>query len=281
MRFFYVSGIGVMLGMISCLPDPLPVDGIPQLKPKIVVSTQIIPNQSVLVFLTKSVGALGAGRDSDFEEMVEKIAINDALVIVYNESVRDTLTFLKAGLYASTSIPFEEGQAYSLIVESPSMGNVTATTQVKTQVLFNSLKASFYYTGFDTLINLNYSYQDIPGPNWYMVNVQRVTSIYKPEDFLNPELFTHLEVDAHFMNQLRVNELKVFMQRDFVPGDTLGVFLFNISQDYYKFIELRLDSRFNFSDFLGEPANYPTNIKGGLGFFNLHIPDVQILVLDE
>jgi hypothetical protein len=90
-----------------------------------------------------------------------------------------------------------------------------------------------------------------------------------------------LEVDKNFDGQLRANELKVFMRRDFVPGDTLVIFLSNISEEYYKFIQLRLDSRFNFAEFLGEPANYPTNIKGGLGFFNLYIPHVEILILND
>lgn len=267
--------------MVSCIPDPLPVDGIPQLKPRIVVSTQIIPDQSVLIFLTKSVGALEADEDSDLDELVAQIAINDARVILYNETFRDTLTLLDNGLYASISIPFEPGQAYTLLVESPTMGTVTATTEVKQQVLFNSLEAEIYNTGYDTLIDLDYSYQDLPGKNWYMLNVQRVTGTYEPEDFLNPQLFTHLETDAGFENELRTSRLRVFERRDFVPGDTLGIFLSNISEEYYNFIQLRLDSRFNFSDFLGEPANYPTNINGGLGFFNLYIPDVQFLVVEE
>jgi len=271
----------LFMALYACIPDPLPVDGIPQLKPKIVVSTQIVPNQSVVIFLTRTVGALDASKDSDLEELVKQIAINDAVVVIYNEDFRDTLTFLENGVYSSVTIPFQEGQEYSLLVESASMGKVTATTQVKAQVLFNSLEASIYDTGFDTLVNLNYSYQDIPDPNWYMVNVQHLTQEYEIKDFLNPQLFTHLETDAGFENQLHVNELKVFMRRDFVPGDTLGIFLSNISREYYDFIQLRLDSRFNFSDFLGEPANYPTNIKGGLGFFNLHIPDVRIVVLEE
>ena len=33
-------------------------------------------------------------------------------------------------------------------------------------------------------------------------------------------------------------------------------------------------------EFLGEPINYPSNVKGGKGFFNLYIPDFRIFVLE-
>ena len=49
----------------GCLPEPLDVDGIPVVKPQIVVSTQIIPDQSLIVLLTKTFGALDASDDSD------------------------------------------------------------------------------------------------------------------------------------------------------------------------------------------------------------------------
>ena len=47
------------------LPDPLEVDDIPVVKPQIVVSSQIVPDQSLVVLLTKTFGALGANDDSD------------------------------------------------------------------------------------------------------------------------------------------------------------------------------------------------------------------------
>lgn len=30
-----------------------------------------------------------------------------------------------------------------------------------------------------------------------------------------------------------------------------------------------------------EPINYPANVIGGYGFFNLAIPDVEVVVVDE
>lgn len=278
MKFYF--GLAILLLLSACVPEPLPVDDIPQLKSKIVVASQIIPDQTVAIFLTKSVGALDADRNSELEELLAQVAINDAVVIIYNETFRDTLDFVSLGAYTSTNIPLTSGTTYSLLVDSPTLGKVTATTTVLSQPQFNLTEAEIFDTGFDTLATVRYSFQDIPGPNWYMFNVQRISQELEPDDLLNPEIFTHLETDKGFENQLRQNELKIFLRRDFIPGDTLAFFLSNISKEYYAFNQLRLDSRFNLADFLGEPANYPTNVKGGLGFFNLYIPDVRILVLE-
>lgn len=269
----------IFLSLASCIPDPLLMDEIPQLKPKIVVSTQMATNQTVAIFLTKSIGALDASDDTDIEQLLEQIVINDAQVVIYNDSFADTLLFTGNGVYVSAAIDFEEGDEFKLSIESPSMGKVSSITHVKGQVNFESIEGSIYDTGYDTLAEIRYSFDDPAGRNFYMVNVQRITSEAEPDDFLNPRIFTSLMHDATFDQQTYFEELKVLGGRDFVPGDTLGVFLSNISEEYYDFMKVRLDSRYNFADFLGEPANYPTNVVGGLGYFNLYIPDLRIVIL--
>lgn len=268
---------GMLVILASCLPEPLSVDGIPQLKPKIVVSSQIDDDQTLLILLTKSVGALEANDNSNAEELLNLIAINDAVVTVRTRDFSETLTPLGNGVYISVTIPLEAGVEYFLEVESPSMGTVTASTFVESPVKFDFLEASIYYTGFDTLVEVSYGFDDLVGENFYMFNLQRLTNDFEPEDLLNPQIFTQLVDDKGFEGDSYFDRKRVFANRDFVPGDTVGIFLSNISEQYYDFMQIRLDSRFSFADFLGEPANYPSNIKGGLGFFNLYIPDVRIL----
>jgi hypothetical protein len=280
MRIYIVIGF-VLIMLAACLPEPLAVDGVPQLRPQMVVSSQVITDQSVVILLTKSVGALEADEDSDVEALLEQIAINDATVIISSGNFLDTLTFLEQGTYGSAPVPLTEGAEFLLRVESPSMGTVTAATRVMAQVEFQSIEARLYDNGFDTLAEVNFSFLDPPGENYYMFNVQRVTDELEVEDLLNPRLFTELFEHHGPEGQLRNANLRVFAGRDFMPNDTLAFFLSNLSKPYYNFMQLRLDSRFNFADFLGEPANYPTNITGGLGFFNLYIPDVRILRLEE
>jgi Domain of unknown function (DUF4249) len=281
MRIFGFLCIGLCAGlMLACFPEPLSVDDIPQLKPKIVVSTQVTSDQSVLVLLTKSVGALDASEDSDPQQLIDQIAINDATVRVQLEDITYDFFFLGNGVYTSGQLPLVPNSEYKLTVQSISMGVVTAFTTVKKPIPFDFLQANIFYTGFDTLAEVSYGFTDPQEKNFYMFNVQRLTREFEAEDGLNPDIFIDLIDDNEIVDNQYQARKRVEAKRDFVPGDTIGVVLSNITEEYFKFMQIRADARFNFSEFLGEPANYPTNIEGGLGFFNLHIPDVRILQLE-
>ena len=264
----------------SCLPEPLDVKGIPVVKPQIVVSTQIIPDQSVVVLLTKTFGALDASDDSDPEELLKQIAIDDATVTIAGPQGTYELEPLENGLYGGLIIPFEVGEAYELKVNSESLGQVSAVTTVKPLVSFDDIKAELVFNGFDdTLAQITYQLSDPVEQNWYMLNVQQIERDEVLDDLLNPRAFTRLMDDQNFNGRVHKETFRVF-PRDFIPGDTIAVLLSNISKDYYDFIDLRLDNRFSFVEYLGEPVNYPSNVKGGKGFFNLYIPDVKVFVLE-
>jgi hypothetical protein len=101
------------VGLVSgCLPDALDVTGIPVVKPQIVVSTQIIPDQSLVVLLTKSFGALDASDDSDPEVLLDQIAINDAVVTIIGPAGSYELQSLDHGAYGGILIPFADGEEY-------------------------------------------------------------------------------------------------------------------------------------------------------------------------
>ena len=276
-KYFILLILTVLTG---CLPDPLSVDGIPVVKPQIVVSTQIIPDQSIVVFLTKTFGALEASDRSDPETLLNQIAVNDATVTITGPGGTYTLPFLDNGIYGSLIIPFEAGQVYELKVVSESLGEVSAVTTVKPLVTFDEISASLHYTGFDdTLAQVTYQFKDAIGKNAYMLNVQHIERDELLEDLLNPNSYTRLLEDANFDGQEYGETFRVF-PRDFSPGDTITVSLSNISEEYYKFMQLRLDNRFSFIEYLGEPINYPSNVKGGKGFFNLYVPDIRWFVME-
>ena len=155
--------------LYACIPEPLPVRLIPVVKPEIVVNTQIIPGESVVVLLTKTFGALDADENSDPEDLLAQLAVDDAVVILSSETQIDTLLNLGNGIYGGVFIDFQEGQTYRLYVQSESLGVVTAETQVLAPVPFDDIEASLYFTGFDdTLAQITYSVLDPVEQNWYM-----------------------------------------------------------------------------------------------------------------
>jgi hypothetical protein len=265
----------------SCLPDPLEVKNVPKVKPEIVVSTQIIPEQGLLVLLTKTIGALDASNESDPQELISQIAVDDAEVVVEGSAGIYALDSLGDGLYGGIAIPFVEGEQYTLRVKSLSLGEVQATTTVLPQINFQSVDAKLYYNNFDdTLAEVSYALADPAVANYYMINVQEVEREDLAENLINPRAFTTLVDDKTFNGGTYTETFRVF-PRDYQPGDTIAVSLSNISDEYYRFIKLRLDNRFSFVEFLGEPTNYPSNVIGGRGFFNLYLPDVRLFVLEE
>lgn len=280
--YYFTGLLLLMLIVTSCLPEPLEVKDIPEVKPQIVVNTQILSDGSMAVLLTKTFGALEASDDSDPQELLNQIAVNDAIVIIEGPTGVDTLIFLQTGFYGGVTLNLQEGERYQLTAISETLGEVTATTIVKPQVRFDDIDVNLYFTGYDdTLAQVTYQLNDPPGKNHYMINVQHI-SLQNPveEQLLNPRAFTKLLDDHSFDGQPFGETFRAF-PRDYAAGDTVSVLLSNISEDYYDFIQLRLDTRFSFVEFISEPANYPTNVSGGKGFFNLYIPDVRFFVMEE
>jgi hypothetical protein len=282
-RYWLEKGIAILLfgiTTVSCIPDPLAVEGIPVVKPQIVVSSQIIPDQSLVILLTKSFGALDANGDSDPETLLNQIAIGDAEVTLVGPDETYELTPLTLGFYGGIIIPFEAGQEYTLYVDSPTLGEVHATTVVKPQVPFDAIEAKLFFNGVsDTLAQITHRFIDPVNKNWYMLNVQEVEQEDIIQNVINPRAFTRLLEDTEFENTGYEETFRVF-PREYDPGDTIAVSISNISEEYYRFMEMRQDNRFSFVEFLGEPVNYPTNVVGGKGFFNLYIPDIRTFVLE-
>lgn len=273
--------LAICLLVAACIPEPLEVEGIPVVKPQIVVNTQIIPDQSLVVLLTKSFGALDASEDSDAQELLDQIAVEDATVTISNARQTYNLAALGSGVYGGIFIPFSAGEEYTLHVTSETLGDVSATTTVKPMISFDDIEAELYFDGYDdTLVQVIYTLTDPVDKNWYMLNVQHIERDELIEDALNPRSFMRLLDDTEFDGPKYGEAFRAF-QRDFSPGDTVAVFLSNISEEYYNFMKLRLDNRFSFIEYLSEPVNYPSNVVGGKGFFNLYVPDIRTFVLEE
>jgi hypothetical protein len=263
----------------SCIPDPLAVDGIAQLKPKIVVSTQIVPGGALVVLVTKSIGALDAGRGSDPQALISQIALDSAKVWLTHEGRIDSLPDLGNGLYGNVNLNLQANRDYTLNIRTKELGEVSAVAQLKSQVPFQTIDVKLYTSIYDSAALVNYSLQDPIGPNWYMINVQKYSQKNDINTYLNPRVFTRLVRDSINEGKIVKEEFRVLF-RKFSKGDTVAVFLSNISEEYYGFLKLRNDRRYNASAFASEPLNFNSNIKNGLGYFNMHLPDVRIFVLE-
>lgn len=271
--------IGVALLLSSCVPEPLDVDGLVFPDTQIVVSSMILPDKSVAVLLTKSIGALEASEESDPRKLIEDIAINDAEVtLTMNDSVY-RLNLLQDGIYQAFGIPLAEGHECHLKVVSPSLGSVTATTVVQSPIYFDTVNAVPYVNEYnDYWAQVTYTIQDPPSENYYLLNVQEARRKEVVENILKPDAYTR-QVDDKAFNAQKFSERFPAMNKNFYPGDSIEVSLSNVSLDYFNYVTLRLENKLELVEIFSEPIHYPTNVRGGRGFFTLHLTDVRVIVL--
>lgn len=265
----------------SCMPEPLEVENVPGIKPQIVVSSQVMSDTVLAVILTRTISALDANDDSDPQALASVIAITDAKVTLTVNNKDYVLPHVQDGAYEGKYITLKPGDVCDLKVESPSLGEVSATTVVQPPIYFDSVRAEAYFNGYyDFLAEVTYSLKDPPVENFYMINVQGAKRDVMIQNIMNPDAYTKLFEDKIFNGQ-DYSEVFRAAPQDFVPGDSVAVSLANVSQEYYQFLKLRMENKLGLVEMLSEPINYPTNIKGGRGFFNLHLPDVRVMVLEQ
>lgn len=263
----------------SCMPDPLEVDGLKVPKTRIVVSSLVLPDSSVAILLTKSIGALEASKDSDLEALIAEIAINDAEVTIAANGSIYPLKLLQDGVYQGFDIPLIAGNECHLRVVSKAFGEVRATTVVQAPVYFDTVNAEAQPNEYnDYWAQVSYTINDPPSQNYYVLNVQEAKRKDVTEDILKPDAYTRRVEDKTFNHQ-RFSERFRAMNKTYYPGDSIEVSIASVSEDYFNYVRLRVENGLELVELFSEPVYYPTNIEGGRGFFNLHLTDVRVIVL--
>lgn len=263
----------------SCIPDPLEIDNLEFPEAKIVVSSIVLPDQSVAILLTRSIGALEASDESDPRELITEIAINDAEVTLMVDGTIYPLNLLQDGVYQGIGIPLVAGTECHLKVVSQLYGEVSASTVVQAPIYFDTVQAQPYMNEHNLYwAEVSYTIKDPPTPNYYLLNVQKAKRKDVIDDILKPEAHTRQVEDKKF-NAHEFSEMFRAVNKNFYPGDSLEVSLSNVSLDYFKYVGLRLENQLELVEVFSEPVYYPTNIRGGRGFFTLHLTDVRVVVL--
>lgn len=273
---FYYSAILVITVIVaSCLPDPLQTGEMPTLESKMVISSQMLPRRGLTIIVTRSLDALDAGSESDLENLLRQIVVQDAVAILHYGNQTDTLLNLGNGVYEDLNVTWREGVRYTLNVKSETLGEVSSDAMMIPPVPFDSVTTRLVYSSIDSLLQTNFTFTDRPGKNYYVVSVQEIPNLQDPDQLLNPPIFNHLIDDTGFDGQEIRGQFTTFYPR-FSRGDSVAVFLSTVSAEYYNFLQMRNDDRYNLATFASEPLRYPTNVQGGYGFFNLHLPSVRL-----
>ena len=272
----------------ACRPDSLEID-LPEAPAQIVVFSQVIPDELMTVSLMRTLDALQFSEsegDSLSQDIFNNLHVTDATVTVSCRAVTDTLFEVGAGFYASVSTPQFTNEAYTLRIITPEGESLTATNQMLPIVSFKSIQPEVIRDSIGGQVKIAFEIADTPEKNWYMLN------FYKPQEadlsgidlnsffgansnvLVRTELLNDATItDGTFTGIIDLPELS--------PSDSLLVSLSNISESYYQFLEVRENADNFLTEITKEPLSLPTNVEGGLGFFNTHFPDLHLFDLNE
>ncbi|MEM9896166.1 MAG: DUF4249 family protein, partial [Bacteroidota bacterium] len=117
--------------------------------------------------------------------------------------------------------------------------------------------------------------------NWYSVNVfdpvafadETSENLLSLNGGNNGVIYERLLSDQTFSRQVFSDTVRLLEP---AASDTIAVFFTNISEGYFRFLDVRQRFGGILSD--SEPVNFPTNVVNGLGYFTFNRPQVQVLV---
>lgn len=264
----------------GCVPDPLPLE-IEQIEPSPVIWSQAIPDQSVIVYMARTFGALeyseNNNADTSGQALLSQVLTSNALLTLSGGGQTDTLGEISNGLYATLNANLIPGEEYTLKALDPLLNKrVEATTRMMPTVSLNNLS---YTIINDTTLDVHYQFADPPGANYYAIHFYsrfndplEIPDPLEAGGIVKTELISDLEVGTGLINRT--------YRLDFLESDTLYVSLNNISETYFDYLQQRERSGNLFTQAVAEPITFLSNVTGGYGIFTLHFPDIQMLVVE-
>jgi hypothetical protein len=286
--YIFLAIAAIIASQTGCRPKPLPIE-LPQADGKMVVASQIIPNTTMLITLSRSFNALTPTDTNPGNTLLDQILVTHAMVIVKHGGSIDTLKKVAPGFYGSINTPLIENETYELFAYDSSSGkSVTATTQMQKRIKSDTAWIELSVNKKDTTRFLNLRFTDPTGVNYYMINTYRNTSFFtnlvkNPASVFNisgnADVATYPVTDQLFSGPVHLEKIEL---QNFQKNDTLSVTLSQISAEYYTYlVQKQRAARNGLSAFFGEPVNYSSNVNGGYGFFTAHWPDARSLIIKE
>lgn len=277
---FSLSLLWLAILFSACVPEPVPIE-IPQADSKLVVFSQSLPSGVLAVNLTRSFGALDPARDSATVNIIQRLLADSAEVTVLHGGRSDTLFWLGRGTGTYVGI-FEQqpGQTYTLQVRDRENGErISAVTQAMPIASLTDLEVITSPEEGDTSFTASFRpvWANTPGEHYYMLNIYADVNALAPglNNLLgNSGARTYLYASRLYNSPEIRDTLELY---NFRAGDTVAVSLTEVSKTYYDYLGLRQRAGSSFFiQFLGEPVNYPSNVNGGYGMFNMHFPSIVL-----
>jgi len=263
----------------GCVPEPLPIE-LDEAESLPVVWSQALPGNGAIVYLAKSFTALSyqEGDSTATDELLAQMLVSNGIITISHAGETDTLVEITSGVYAALSMAIVPGDVYQLTATDPLLGKtVRATTTAYGVVPIDSVG----YTRIDSATaQVRVHFNDPQGNNYYALHFySRYTNPLEVDDPLAADntVVTKLVTDLEFESNQAVFEVELSE----LDSDTLYVSLNNISPIYFDYLGQRQRGGTIYNQLVQEPINYVTNVQGGYGMFTLHLPSLQMLIMED
>ncbi len=279
--YFYLIAA---LSSFGCQTEEIFIEAEPATS-KLVIASQIIPGDFMFVAVTHSFSALVGNEDSISTDFLGQILVEDAEVsLTFNgqtvslEPIEDI-----AGVYISAVQLDSTVKEIQLEVFDPKTADrVSAVTNILPRITPDSVRLTEEVISGDTIQTLYFSFIDPPEDNWYVVNA------FDPGGFVDDISSNPFSL---FQNNIGIAYDRLLTDQTFdkarfersvklesrIQSDTIALFFSNISEGYFRFLDARQRTGGIISSATSEPINHPTNVQGGLGYFNAHNPSILLV----
>jgi hypothetical protein len=252
----------LLLGLASsCLPEKEVEIELPPYERQLVVECFLEPGKNLRLLLMESVG---------FTEGPDTPLVEDAIVIISHHGIQDTLaetfSFEPIGFkffnYNSTFIvPQDYDEVYELHIKTPDGRELNGSTKVYAPVQLEPLELSFDQ---DSMASITLRWWDVMGTsNYYLCALHRGTLYNADEEYEGG-----LEFDFVLDDRIGDGELfTIATLFDFKHGDTLIGSLYQIGEDYWRYVNSVDDAASSNGNPFAQPGMLQSNVQGGIGVF--------------
>ena len=281
----------ISIVFFACRPEPL-ILTLPDSEQQVVVFSQLIPNQVITLALTKTINSLEFSEeegDTLNNDLVNSLLVQNADVTITFEGRTEDLFEIAPGIYTSINTPQRAGVDYHLQIITEEGDTVSSTSTMLERVGFDTIFPIIQREENDTTVYIEYEFTDPPEDNWYMLNFYKRLNEDEADSLsldlnnffsrgLNVETFTLLLNDQSFEDNTPSGMIELV---EVEPTDSLVITISNINEQYHQFLEAQRRSGNFLSQLTREPIAFPTNVEGGLGFFNTHFPEIAAFDLNN
>jgi hypothetical protein len=267
----------LLAALCGCEPKPLELD-IKMNKPKIVITPVINSGNRLGVLVTRSFSAL-ASPGKDPLDFFYGARVDHARVSIENNGKIYALIDLSPA-FVSSDMSFLPYSDYTITVKDTVSGeSVRATTTMLPEVDVDALVVKVSRHFKDTALHVRISINDAGAVKKYYLATYRTKTLdvagKVKKSLIKKSLYDQIELfDNNKSVAGKLQYEKDYKQNTMAFGsrDSLVIDVSEISETYYKYLELYKKSGSFINQLTGEPVNLPTNVKGGAGFFFLLHP---------